>query len=155
MGEVFFYHLTRSSPEDTLAMLLPRSLERGWRVAVRGTDPARMEWLDQKLWQGPEDGFLAHGLAGGPHDALQPVLLLTGALPDGCACLIAIDGAEVTADEAARSERTCLLFDGNDDLAVQAARLQWKALTAADLPAKYWSEESGRWQMKAESGGKG
>jgi DNA polymerase IIIc chi subunit len=43
-----------------------------------------------------------------------------------------------------------ILFDGHDPGAVQAAREQWKTLTGAGLAAKYWSEESGRWEMKAE-----
>ena len=32
------------------------------------------------------------------------------------------------------------------------ARGQWKALTGAGCAAEYWSEESGRWEKKAESG---
>ncbi|MBS0563062.1 MAG: DNA polymerase III subunit chi [Proteobacteria bacterium] len=153
MGAVYFYHLTRSAPEAAVAMLAERSLGAGWRVAVRLRDSDRAAWLDERLWLGPEDGFLAHGLAGGPHDDLQPVLLGTGALPAGCACLMALDGAEVRAEEAAGLERVCILFDGNDPQAVEAARGQWRALTGAGVAAQYWSEESGRWQKKAEAGG--
>lgn len=77
MGAAYFYHLTQKPLEATLPMLLGKALGAGWRVAVRGTDAARMEWLDQKLWLGAEEGFLPHGLAGGAHDAAQPVLLLS------------------------------------------------------------------------------
>lgn len=49
-------------------------------------------------------------------------------------------------------ERVCVLFDGNDDLALNRARGQWKALTDAGCAAQYWSEESGRWEKKAEKG---
>ncbi len=122
------------------------------RVAVRLQDRTRAEWLDQKLWLGPEESFLPHGLAGGAHDAMQPVLLTTGAVPDGVQCLMALDGADVSAAEVAALERACVIFDGNDDGAVAAARVQWKVLTGAGLAAEYWSEESGRWQKKAESG---
>ena len=153
MGVAFFYHLTRSPLERALPMLLERSLGNGWRVIVRGTDPARMDWLDQKLWQGPEDWFLPHGLAGGAQDALQPVLLTCAPeAPNDPACLMSVDGAEVTPDEAQRLERGCILFDGNDEQAVGAARAQWKSLTDAGCAAQYWSEESGRWQMKAQKG---
>jgi DNA polymerase-3 subunit chi len=151
VGAAYFYHLTRGPLERTLPMLLDRSLANGWRVVVRGTDPARMDWLDQKLWLGPEEQFMPHGLAGGPHDALQPVLLTCGSeTPNDAACLMAVDGAEVAAEEVQRLERVCILFDGNDDAALQAARGQWKALTDAGCAAQYWSEESGRWEMKAE-----
>ncbi len=76
MGSALFYHLTRSAPEMLLPMLVGKSLAAGWRVELRGTQLPALERLDESLWQG--EGFLPHGLAGGPHDALQPVLLTTG-----------------------------------------------------------------------------
>ena len=152
MGAAYFYHLTRRPLEATLPMLLGKALQAGWRVAVRGVDPGRMDWLDQRLWQGPEEGFLPHGLAGGPHDADQPVLLTTASdMPNAAACLMTVDGAGVEPDEVQRLERVCILFDGNDPDAVQVARGQWKALTGAGCSAQYWSEESGRWEKKAEA----
>ena len=66
---------------------------------------------------------------------------------------MALDGAEVSPEEGLALTRVCVLFDGNDPAAVDHARGQWKSLTAAGVPAQYWSEESGRWQKKAESGG--
>ena len=151
MGAAYFYHLTRRPLEATLPQLLDRARGAGWRVAVRARDTARLEWLDDKLWLGPEDDFLPHGLAGGEHDAIQPVLLTTGAAANDPACVMTIDGAEISAGEVQALERVCILFDGNDESAVQAARVQWKTLTGAGCGAKYWSEETGRWQMKAES----
>lgn len=152
MGAAYFYHLTQKPLEVTLPMLLGKALQAGWRVAVRGTDAARMDWLDQKLWLGPEEGFLPHGLAGGPHDAAQPVLLTVAAeAANDPQCLMAVDGAEVAPDEVNRLERVCILFDGNDPAAVDAARGQWRTLTGAGCSAQYWSEESGRWEKKAEA----
>lgn len=151
MGAAFFYHLTRRPLEATLPVLLEKSLGVGWRVAVRGRDPGRLEWLDQQLWLGPEEGFLPHGLAGGEHDALQPILLTTGQAVNEPTCLMSVDGAEVSPDEVNAMERVCILFDGHDMDAVGFARTQWKALTGAGCSAQYWSEESGRWEMKAEA----
>ncbi|MEQ9258932.1 MAG: DNA polymerase III subunit chi [Roseovarius sp.] len=152
MGAAFFYHLTRRPLEATLPMLLGKARQAGWRVAVRGTDPARMDWLDQKLWLGPEESFLPHGLATAPHAERQPILLTTEAdCPNDPACLMSVDGAQVRAEEVARLERVCILFDGNDEAALNVARGQWKTLTGAGASAQYWSEESGRWEKKAES----
>ncbi|MBZ8119499.1 DNA polymerase III subunit chi [Roseovarius sp. LXJ103] len=154
MGAAYFYHLTRRPLEATLPMLLDKARGAGWRVAVRGCDTARMEWLDAQLWRGPEEGFLPHGLATSPHAADQPVLLTTGPeAANGAVCLMAVDGADVTADEVGRMERVCVLFDGNDPAALDHARGQWKALTDAGCAAQYWSEESGRWEKKAEKAG--
>lgn len=151
MGAAFFYHLTDNPLEATLPMLIGKARGAGWRVLVRGRDAAQLGRLDDVLWQGPEDGFLPHGLAGGPHDADQPVLLGDVA-SDGFACLMSIGGAEVSAEEVSALERTCILFDGHDGAALDRARGQWKALTDAGCAAQYWSEESGRWEKKAERG---
>ncbi len=151
-GEVFFYHMTRSPLEATLPVLLTRSLENKWRVAVRGTNLQRLRWLDEKLWQDPEEGFLPHALSGGAHDPDQPVLLTTEAkLANAPNVLIAIDGAEVSEAEMTGMERVSIMFDGNDPDAVAHARVQWKAVVAAGCTAKYWSQENGPWEMKASA----
>ena len=158
MGAAFFYHLTQAPLEVTLPMLIGKARGAGWTIEVRGQDQARMAWLDEKLWQGGEDAFLPHGLVGGPHDAWQPVLLTTAghaATPaaNNAACLMAVDGADVTAAEVGALERVCILFDGNDPDALNVARGQWKSLTDAGCAAQYWSKGSGRWEKKAERGG--
>lgn len=154
MGAAYFYHLTQNSIEVTLPRLLEKARGAGWRIAVRGREQGRMEWLDQKLWMLGDVSFLAHGLAGGPHDALQPVLLTTGTdLPNKAACVMSVDGADVSSEEVNAVERVCILFDGHDQEAVQHARGQWKALTDAGCAAQYWSEETGTWQKKADSTG--
>ncbi len=153
MGAAFFYHLTRRNLEATLPGLLERSLANGWRVAVRGRDTARMAWLDEKLWLGPEEGFLPHGLAGGAQDADQPVLLTTNAVAANAPnCVMSVDGADVAPEEVKALDRVCILFDGNDTMALNQARGQWKLLKDAGCSAQYWSEESGRWEKKAETG---
>lgn len=151
MGEVYFYHLTQAPLEVTMRVLLGKSLAAGWRVAVRGRTEATLDRLDEQLWTVPEDSFLPHGRAGGPHDAEQPVLLTTGAGDNDATCLISVEGASVEASEVTDMARVMVLFDGHDEAALQTAREQWKALTAAGVAAKYWSEASGRWEMKAES----
>lgn len=152
MGTVMFYHQTRTTPADTLAVNLPRALGQGWRVMIRGTDPASLDHLDADLWlKGGEENFLPHGREGGPHDADQPVLLGHGAGANGAKVLALLDGAGTDDAEISAMERVWVLFDGNDQTRLQAARAQWKAMTAAGHAAQYWSEDSGRWEKKAES----
>jgi DNA polymerase-3 subunit chi len=150
VGEVLFYHLTRSTTEAVAESLLPRALAQGWRVAVRGGDAAALDRLDGWLWSHPEDGFLPHGRAGGPHDARQPVLLTTEtAAPNDPQALMVIDQAEVAPEEAAQLQRIWILFDSADPAALQKARAQWRGFSAAGLAPQYWTEEGGRWQKKA------
>ena len=152
MGAAFFYHLTQKPIEVTLPMLLDKARGAGWRVLVRGSDAARIDWLDQKLWLGAEESFVPHGQEGGPHDALQPILLSASQEnATNADCLMIVDGAEVAPGEVNAAERVCILFDGHDPEAMSRARQQWKALTDAGCAAQYWSEESGRWQKMRDT----
>lgn len=152
MGQAYFYHLTRRPLEAVLPQLVTRALGAGWRVAVRGTTEATLERLDAILWTSDSEGFLPHGQAGGPHDADQPVLLTLGHdLPNGAVCVMSVEGAELAPEEVRRLERACVIFDGADAAALETARGQWRALTGAGIAAQYWSEESGKWEKKAES----
>jgi DNA polymerase-3 subunit chi len=151
MGAAYFYHLTSASVEQTLPMLLTKSRSAGWVVEVRGRDRPAMERLDQALWGGPAEVFLPHGLAGGEHDAQQPILLTIGTgAANAPTCLMSVHGSDISADEVQAAERTCVLFDGHDGDALAHARVQWKTLTDAGCSAQYWSQDSGRWEKKAE-----
>ena len=152
MGAAYFYQMSRKPLVETLTLLLGKAQGAGWRVAVRGTNKDALAQIDAALWLGPEDSFVPHGLAGGPHDAAQPILLTTdSSAPNGATCVFSIHGAEVSAQEVAALDRVCILFDGSDDIALNTARGQWKALKTAGASAQYWSEDSGRWEKKAET----
>lgn len=145
-----FYHLTRSTAEQTARVLIGRALAQGWNLMLRGTELAELNRLDARLWTEPDTGFVPHGLAGGPHDARQPLLLGTGPATNGAQGLLLIDGAETDPEEARAMERVWILFDADNPDRLAHARRQWKDLTGAGLPAQYWSEESGKWEKKAE-----
>jgi len=154
MGAAYFYHLTRTPLEATLPVLLEKALQAGWRVAVQGNNKERLDWLDEKLWLTTDEGFLPHGRDGTGFDDNQPILLTTESNPANApTCIMAIDGVSVSAEIVNGMERTCILFDGNDPAAVEVARGQWRSLTEAGCAAQYWSQDSGRWEKKAEAGG--
>jgi DNA polymerase-3 subunit chi len=153
MPEAFFYQLNGDSPEAVLPRMLDMALQKGWRIEVRGDGPDRMERLDQVLW-GPGDEFRPHGLAGGPHDADQPILLTAGPVggPGNAPrdCLFALDGAPVSEAEARASQRVCIVFDGADPEVLNTARSQWKALTGSGLAARFYVREEGTWALRQE-----
>lgn len=152
MGVAMFYQLRDKTLLDTLRMLIEKSLSAGWRVSVRGTDQAGLVALDAALWQGPDDSFLPHGLQGGAHDAAQPVLLGTDVNPANAPqCLMAVQAAQVSADEVVAMQRVCILFDGYDDAQLANARSQWKTLSGAGVKAQYWAEEDARWVNKTQT----
>jgi DNA polymerase-3 subunit chi len=150
MTEILFYHLQGQKLEGVLTPLLEKSLDRGWKVIVQGASEERIEALDAHLWTYRDDGFLPHGTCREQDAAAQPVLLtLTDSNPNAATVRFLIEGAPVPAD-AERYQRIVLVFDGEDEDAVAAARAQWSDAKAKGFEATYWQpDENGRWVKKA------
>ena len=150
MTEMLFYHLQGLKLEGVLPGMLEKSLERGWKVIVQGASEERIDALDAHLWTYRDDGFLPHGTWREPDAAAQPVLLtLTDSNPNGATVRFLIDGAPVPAD-AVSYQRIVLLFDGEDEDAVVAARSHWSDAKAKGFVATYWQPDGqGRWAKKA------
>ncbi|MEJ0077281.1 MAG: DNA polymerase III subunit chi [Alphaproteobacteria bacterium] len=150
MTEILFYHLKRQPLEKVLPQLLEKSLERGWRVVVQASSDERIDALDAHLWTYRDDNFLAHGTYRESEAAAQPVLLtVNDDNPNSANVRFLIDGAPVPADAEAY-QRIVLLFDGEDEEAVAAARARWSEAKAKGFEATYWqADENGRWQRNA------
>ncbi len=150
MTEIRFYHLIEQKLDRVLPQLLEVSLQRGWRVVVQASTDERVEALDAQLWTYRDDSFLPHGTAGGPDAVDQPVLLTSNdANPNNANVRFLIDGAPLP-DDAGSYDRLVLIFDGNDDDAVQLAREHWTQAKALGHEASYWQpDENGRWVQKA------
>src|ERR1017187_273588 len=124
MTEMLFYHLQGQKLEGVLPGLLERSLERGWTVIVQGASEERIEALDARLWTYRDDGFLPHGTWREPEASVQPVLLtVNDGNPNAATVRFLIEGAAVPAD-AESYQRIVLVFDGDDEDAVAAARAE-------------------------------
>ncbi len=150
MTEMLFYHLQGQKLEGVLPMLLEKSVERGWRVIVQGASEERIEALDAHLWTYRDDGFLPHGTWREAEAPQQPVLLTADeSNPNAASVRFLIDGAPVPSD-AESYARIVLLFDGEDQDAVAAARERWNEAKARDFETTYWQpDEQGRWAKKA------
>jgi DNA polymerase-3 subunit chi len=149
MTDVWFYHLQGQTLEAVLPNLLERSLERGWRVVVQAASEERVEALDAHLWTYLDDGFLPHGTWREAEAAAQPVLLTVhDHNPNVANVRFLIEGVEMPADPAVY-ERIVLIFDGDDDQAVAAARQRWAAAKEAGHAVTYLQpDEQGRWVRK-------
>lgn len=149
MTEVLFYHLQGQSLEGVLPSLLERSLRRGWRVVVQGLSEERIDALDAHLWTYRDDSFLPHGTWREGEPAAQPILLtVEGHNPNAATVRFLIEGAEMPSDSTGY-ERVVLIFDGEDEDAVAAARRRWSDAKAAGYEVTYWQPDAqGRWQRK-------
>ena len=147
--EALFYHLERQSLEVVLPQLLEKTLERGWRAVVQAGSAERLEAIDQHLWTYREDSFLAHGTAKDGHPQRQPIYLtLDDDNPNGAVVRFLIDGAEP--QDVTGLTRVVLMFDGRDEVAVEAARRHWKTLKGKGCAVTYWQQSTaGKWEKKA------
>lgn len=154
MIEVYFYHLTRRTLEQALPVLLEKSLEREWRVAVQAGDEKRLKKLDDFLWSYDPEKFLPHGTKADGAPETQPIYLTTeGDNPNEADVRFFVLGAQAAPAilEPGTTPRTraVLMFDGNDASELQAAREQWRVLRDAGCEVVYNQEdEAGRWQEK-------
>jgi DNA polymerase-3 subunit chi len=149
MTEVLFYHLQGQRLEHVLPSLIERSLGRGWKVVVQAASEERVEVLDAHLWTYRDDSFLPHGTWREANAEAQPVLLtVLEHNPNAASIRFLLEGAAMPVD-AASYERVVLLFDGEDEDAVAAARARWSEAKAAGFEVTYWQpDEQGRWVRK-------
>jgi DNA polymerase-3 subunit chi len=149
MTEVLFYHLQNLTLDKVLPPLLEKSLQRGWRVVVQSTLEERAEALDAHLWAYRDDSFLPHGTWRMPDAGSQPILLtVEEGNPNGAQVRFLIDNAALPAD-ADQYERMVLVFDGDDDAALAAAREAWTQCKARGFDVTYWQpDDAGRWQRR-------
>jgi DNA polymerase-3 subunit chi len=153
MIEIAFYHLTRRSLEQTLPVMLERSLARGWRAVVQATSEQRLKRLDEFLWSYRPDSFLAHGKKSDGAPESQPIYLtIETDNPNSAEARFFVEGALIApileTPGAAPRERAILLFD---DFERDAAREQWKDLLASGHRLTYWQEnEDGKFEKKME-----
>jgi DNA polymerase-3 subunit chi len=102
------------------------------------------------LWTYRDESFLPHGTWREAEAAAQPVLLTVhDHNPNTATVRFLVEGADIPPDAAAY-QRLVLLFDGDDDEAVAAARQRWTAVKDAGHDVAYWQQdEQGRWVRKS------
>lgn len=150
MTEVLFYHLQDTTLERVLPPLLEKSLARGWRVVVQTGSEERVDALDAHLWTWRDDSFLPHGTWRDSDAMTQPVVLVMDeGNPNNANVRFIVDSAGLPQD-CATYERLVLVFNGDDDEALGAARAAWSDGKSRGLDLTYWqTDESGRWQKRA------
>ncbi len=139
---VDFYQLSRDPAEAALPLIARATLKAGERLLVVSGDEGQRARIGDALWERLPDSFLAHGNAGGPHDARQPILLSDRPEPANGAQYLAIaDGVWREGDSP--FERIFFLFD---EATLQPARDCWRMLGQRDaIERRFWKQQDGRW----------
>lgn len=146
-SEIRFYHLEHSRLEDTLPLLLQKTLASGRKAVVRTGSPERTEMLNQFLWTYDAASFLPHGSTRDGDAALHPVWLTEEEEnPNGAEVLFLCDGA--ACDKPDAFALICTIFDGSDPDQLDHARAQWKEWKSKNLPLTYWQQGVNGWEKK-------
>jgi DNA polymerase-3 subunit chi len=151
MTETLFYHLERRSLEEVLPGLVEKSLQRGWRAAIKTDSSERSDALDTLLWTYDDQSFLPHAQQGDGDAAGQPVLISVEEGNPNSAQIFFYVGGALPADWGTLGDlaRVVLLFDGRDSNALAGARTAWKAALAAGHDVTYWKESpSGKFEKQ-------
>ncbi|MEM6382390.1 MAG: DNA polymerase III subunit chi [Pseudomonadota bacterium] len=160
MTQIGFYHLTSTTLESALPTLLLKSLERRWRVVVQAADRDRLAELDTHLWTHSQAGFLPHGSSVGsdghpdPNSERQPVWLTTeDDNPNRATVRFFVAGAFPDHETDFQAyERLVLMFNGQEQQEVEAARTCWRALKSSDGELIYWKQTpSGTWEKAGDT----
>ncbi|GGB36840.1 DNA polymerase III subunit chi [Oceanisphaera marina] len=148
MSQGCFYLLPEAAGPEALeqwvCQLTTDCYRQGLGVFIHARDQAQAEALDERLWQQPADGFVAHNLQGeGPRQGAQ-VMIGWQAPQSGRAVLINL--APVAPDFARRFKQL-IDFVPSDDEGKQQARERFKAyrqagftLTTAPVPSQTQDE---------------
>ena len=140
---VDFYQLSRDPAQAVVPVLAANSLKAGQRMLVVSSDMAQRAAVSQALWSNAPEAFLAHGEAGGVHDARQPVLLSEAVEAPNEAKFVALaDGT--WRDGLDAFERVFLLFGPAE---IDGARGCWRMLGERDgVERKFWVQDGGKWR---------
>ncbi|MGN6117618.1 MAG: DNA polymerase III subunit chi [Sphingomonas sp.] len=149
MTEVLFYHLQNMSIENVLPPLLEKTFERGWRAVIHTTSEERVEALDAHLWTYRDDSFLPHATWRIEDVSEQPIVLTVNSEnPNRATVRFLIDNAPLPEDSESY-ERLVLVFNGDDDVALETARTVWTDCKSRGFDVTYWqADERGRWQRR-------
>jgi len=138
---VDFYQLSRDPAELVLPKIALGTLGAGERLLVVSEDADQLARISEALWTRLPETFLANGVAGGEHDARQPILLSHAPEPaNGARYLALADGVWRDMEQA---ERVFLLFPPER---IDDARGCWRMLGAREgVERKYWRQEGSKW----------
>ena len=149
MTEVLFYHLQDMLLENVLAAVAGEIA--GARLAGGGAVDVeeRADALDAHLWTYRDDSFLPHATWRAADAQDQPIVLaVEEGNPNRANVRFLIDNAALPADCDAY-DRLVLVFNGDDDDALAAARGAWTDCKSRGFEVTYWqADERGRWQRR-------
>ncbi len=141
--DILFYHLTQSTLEDILPILVERALARFDKVTIQCMSEERRDAIDMRLWVYAEEAFIGHGTENDRYPNYQPVFLTTGQEnPNNSKIRFLIEGA--ICQDIDSYQRLVVIFDGQSDAQLNFVRAQWKQYKMSNHNLTYWQQAEDR-----------
>ena len=151
MTRIDFYHLQKSTLDETLPLLVEKAYLTGKHIKIKVGNEVRVGFLSNLLWTYDEESFLPHGTKKDEAPDCQPIYLSSDDdLPNQAKILFAVDGADILTDFAKKYERILYIFNGQSESELLKARTLWKQFGENDFERHYWKQnELGKWEVQA------
>ena len=147
--QIHFYHLTGTDLGKNVAVLAGKIVGAGQKSLILCTK-LNAETLSSALWETHPETFLAHGLSDDAVNADAPLWLVHDPEmnPIQAEHIIITGGLEVA--DILSFKRCFLLFDGNSESELSAARAKWKNWSKNEqLSCRYFAQDdAGKWSQK-------
>lgn len=142
-----FYQLLTMPLEHAVPRLMEKAYGQDMRAVVWGSE-VQVRRLDEALWANLPGGFLPHGTDADPHPARQPIYLTPREEnPNAASLLVITDGRSAPPSGSGMFTRVFDVFDGTDEMTLQAARQRWKAYKDAGRTLTYIRQkDDGGWE---------
>lgn len=148
MSDVSFYHLTQSSDEAALPLLLEKVLERKATAFVQVNKRERAVEIDKHLWVYNETSFMPHAMQGEEMASHAPIIIGEGEVE--MKDMLFLLNQSPLPQNINDYKRIFILFSGLNNEDLEFARKQWKEVKAINIPASYFQQTtSGGWEKKA------
>ncbi len=149
MTEIRFYHMEKSSLEQTLPSLLGKALSQGHKIMLKTSDTNTAESLSAYLWTYDPASFLPHGTPQDAHPENQPILI-TDKDENINAADVLILTHSARSDNLKDFKLCCEMLNGNNPEDIQSARERWKTYKEEGFEITYWQQTAQNgWEKKS------
>lgn len=131
--KVDFYNFQKIPFDTGLFKVVEKAYNSGDKILIKTNDTARQDYLDKLLWEYEAISWLPHGIT---KACEQPIFISLNTEPENKATILIITDSSPIPQESIYT-RCLYLFNGNDKVALDKARQQYKELLEKKSELQY------------------
>ncbi|MGC6530063.1 MAG: DNA polymerase III subunit chi [Candidatus Puniceispirillaceae bacterium] len=149
-NHIDFYQFAGDAVSELVAQLSEKSVEVGKKIIIHAPEEGAQA-ISRALWVLHDASFLAHGIDDEDGAEFASVWITTKPDQNQIDADFALCVSGCSLPDMGAFERVFIVFNGKDEDALQTARSQWKAYSAAhEGKCRYFAKsDEGSWVQKA------